>query len=304
MVYILTVFFSYVYFSELMNTSTQFTQIPIGQIQEDLHQPRKNFGTEGDKNRLLLSLKEIGLQAPITVKKSGPDTYLIVDGHRRYKCALEIGWKTISCRVLDELTAAQIEKVRFEVQNNRRPWKPLERADALARIKELAGFGTNKELAGHLYLSETLVSNSLQLRGQKEDYKKLMDTYDLSESYRVEFVKLLPKLRQIREWDVPEIIETLFQRVQHRVIQTSKDFRTIGRIFLRATANEDMILLFLKDPDMTVGELERHTIQSGFALWIEQVIQKTTTMSQLGTAFSAKELVYLKELRDLLNKVL
>lgn len=287
-----------------MNKTIEYLELPIDQIHEDVNQPRKNFGTEGDKNRLLLSLREIGLQQPITVKKKGQDSYLIVDGHRRYKCAIEMAWKTIPVRILDELTAAQIEKVRFEMQNNRRPWKPLERADALARIKELAGFGTNKELAGHLYLSETLVSNSLKLRGQKEDYKKLMDTYDLSESYRVEFVKLLPKLRQIREWDTPAIIETLFQRVQHRVIQTSKDFRTLGRIFLRATANEDMIHLFLKDPDMTVAELERHTIQSGFALWIEQVIQKTSTMAQNGTPFTAKELVYLKELRDLLNKVL
>lgn len=279
-----------------------YLDLPIDQVQEDVHQPRKSFGTDGDKNRLLLSLKEVGMQQPITVKKA-ESGYIIVDGHRRYKCATELGWKVIPCRVLDDLTAAEIEKVRFEVQNNRRPWKPLERADSLARIKNLAGFRSNKELAEHLYLSETLVCNSLQLHNQKEDYRKLMDKYDLAESYRVEFVKLLPKLRPIRQFTINEIIESLFQRVHHRVIQTSKDYRTLGRIFLRATANEDMIYAFLSDSDMTVGELERHTIQSGFALWIEHVIQKTTSMAQQGTSFTAKEHLYLRELRDLLNKV-
>lgn len=286
-----------------MENPTQYIEIPINKVEEDPNQPRKNFGTEGDKNRLLLSLKEIGMQQPITVKQSGKTDYQIVDGHRRYKCAVELGWKSVPCRILDELSAAQIEKVRFEVQNNRRPWKPLERADSLARIKELAGFRTNKELAEHLYLSETLICNSLQLRDQKEEYRNLMDQHGLAESYRVEFVKLHSKLRPIRQFTVKEIIASLFQRVEHRVIQTSKDFRTLGRIFLRATANEDMIYAYLCDPDMTVAELERHTIQSGFALWIEHVIQKTTNMAQQGAPFTAKELLYLKELKELLNKV-
>lgn len=54
-----------------MDTQTRFEILPIDSIREDEHQPRKNFGTDGDKNRLLLSLKEIGMQQPITVKPDG-----------------------------------------------------------------------------------------------------------------------------------------------------------------------------------------------------------------------------------------
>jgi len=285
-------------------TKSAFIEIPVEQIKEDANQPRKNFGTDGDRNRLLLSLKEIGMQQPITVKPDSQDTYVIVDGHRRYRCAKELGLDKVSCRVLDDVTAAQLEKARFEIQNNRRPWKPLERAESLARIRALAGFQTNKELAEYLYLSETLVCNSLKLREQKEDYKRIMDEFEIPESYRVEFVRLRPKLRPIREFSVDDIVQSLFRRVRNHVIESSKDFRSLGRIFLRATANEDMLYIFSKDEDMSVKELERHTINSGFSLWIEQVIQRTSQMAQEGTAFSAKELVYLRELRDLLNKIL
>jgi len=83
-----------------------------------------------------------------------------------------------------------------------------------------------------------------------------MDDHKLGPSYQVEFVKLFEKLRPIKNFTVDDIIKTLFERVQHKVIRSSKDFRTLGRIFLRATANHGYIYAFLSNPDMTVEELE------------------------------------------------
>jgi hypothetical protein len=55
------------------------------------------------------------------------------------------------------------------------------------------GFSSNRQLADHLGITEAVVANSLQLRKQKMDYIELMERYDLSESYRIEFVSDLSR---------------------------------------------------------------------------------------------------------------
>lgn len=281
-----------------------FRELPIDELSEDPKQPRESFNTDGDKNRLALSLKQIGMQQPIAVIQLNDHSYQIIDGHRRFRCAGDIGMTKVPCSIYDELSPGDLERVRFELQNNRRLWKPLERASALANFKESSGISTNKAAAEKLFISETLMSNSLALGDLKAEYKELMDKHGLRPSYQVEFVKLRPKLRPIKEFTVDDIIKTIFERVSHRVINSSKDFRTLGRIFLRATANHNQIYAFLSDPDMPVSDLEQSTIQSGFSLWLEQSIKKIKTNEKNGVPFSSQEKVMLLEMQKLLNKFL
>lgn len=281
-----------------------FKQLPLSKIERDPQQPRRDFGTSGDENRLLVSIKDLGIQQPIAVSEVEPDRFIILDGHRRYICAQKLKLKTVPCRIYPKMSLGEFERLRFEIQNNRRPWKPLERSEAIERIKNANNMKTNKELAKFLHLSETLVGNSLQLRKEKLDYLELMERYDLPESYRVEFVRLKSKIRKIRNFEASEIIQIIFEKVQHSIIKSAKDFRRLGRIFLRATANEAELHRFLSDPDMTVSELMQRAQQSGFSLVIEELIQKVSKKRQEGTAFSSQEKDFLKQLRDLLGKVL
>lgn len=283
-------------------TPIEYKDLPIDWLVQDPNQPRESFNIAGDKNRLKLSLEELGIQQPIAVMTLDNGKYQIIDGHRRHRCASELGFTEVPCQIYPKLDPGELERVRFEFQNNRRLWKPLERAEALANFKNAAGISTNKQAAAKLFISETLVSNSLQLGELRSGYKDKMEKYGLSASYQIEFVKLHKKLRPIKEFTVDDIVETLFQRVQHQVIRSSKDFRTLGRIFLRATANINYIHAFLSDPDMPVKDLEQNTIQSGFSLWLEQSITKIKLNEKRGAPFSSQEKVLLLEMQKLLNK--
>lgn len=281
-----------------------FKELPISQVERDPNQPRKDFGTDGDENRLLTSIEQYGIEQPIIVSQADDKRYIILDGHRRYICAQKLGFKTIPCRVYPKLSSGEFESRRYEIQNNRRPWKPLERSEALQRIKNYLRFETNKELAGHLHISESVIGNSLQLRHEKMEHLEMMAKYGLSEAYQVEFVRLKPKIRRVKEFEVDDVIKALFEKVQHRVIRSAKDFRRLGRAFLRASANEKEIYRFLSDPDMTINELEQRTVHSGFSLLVEQVIQKVGTKRRDGEAFTSQEKTMLRQLTDLLKKVL
>lgn len=281
-----------------------FKELPINQVERDPNQPRRDFGTDGDENRLLTSIEEYGIEQPIIVSEVEDNRYIILDGHRRYICAQKLGFETVPCRVYPKLASGEFESRRYEIQNNRRPWKPLERSEALQRIKNYLRFETNKELASHLHISEAVIANSLQLGKEKWDYLELMAKYGLSESYQIEFVRLKPKIRKVREFEVDDVIKKLFEKVQHKVIRSAKDFRKLGRVFLRATANEAEIYHFLTDPDMTINELEQRTVHSGFSLLIEQLIQKIGSKRQDGEAFTSQEKTFLNQLAEILQKTL
>jgi ParB/RepB/Spo0J family partition protein len=280
-----------------------YKELPINQIERDPDQPRKDFGTEGDMNAFLLDIKEYGIDEPLKVMELEPNRYLIIDGHRRYICAQKLKFETVPCMIYPKLQNGMLESRRYKIQNSRRSWRPLERSEALERIKAEMGFRTIRELADHLELTETLVANSLQLRKQKMDYIELMEKYGLAESYRIEFVRLKQKLRKIRHYEVDDIIANIFDRVQHKIIRTAKDFRRLGSIFLRATANEQEIYNFLSNPDMTVGELEQRTLNSGMALHIEKAIQQLATKKQEGIAYSSQEEAFILQLRDFLLEI-
>jgi ParB/RepB/Spo0J family partition protein len=281
-----------------------FDELPVEKIERDVNQPRRDFGTEGDTNRLLLSIKRYGIENVIAVSEYEPGRYIIIDGHRRYICAQKLGFLKVPCRIYPKLSNAELEAIRYEVQNNRRPWRPMERSEALERIKTENSFTSNRQLAEHLGITEAVVANSLQLRRQKMDYIELMERYNLTESYRIEFVRLKPKLRKIRNYEVDEMIINLFDRIQHKVIKNSKEFRKLGRIFLRATANEEELARYLDDPDMTVYELEQRTLQSGFSLHIEELLNAITHKRSKGIAFSLQEKAFLEQLKQLLNQTI
>ncbi len=281
---------------------TKIQEIPLDQI-ADLPQPRKELGVDSEDNRLLLSLKEDGLGSAITVTEIGPNRYKILNGHRRYKCAQMLQWKTIRCEVHPKSQDnGYLEKLRFNLQTNVRPWKPPERAQEIERIRDEKELTSNKEVAAYLHYPETLVSSSLALQKKRKKYQELMNEYELSDAYQGEFVKLYPKIRQIREFTTDAIIRNLFSRVQHQVIKSAKDFRKLSSVFLRAHANEDELYAFLKDPDMKVGPLYEQTDRSGYVRDLETVLRKTADKLSKGGEFSADEEAVLQDFFELLNK--
>jgi len=282
--------------------ASTFKDLPVDQIEQDPDQPRKDLAVQADDTRLQNSLREIGMQQPIVVLQIDDKRYKIIDGHRRHIAAKELGFKTVPCRIFKKLPKGELERLRFEIQNNRREWKPLERSDALERIKTVKGFTSNRELAECLGVSETLIHFSLQLRKQTLEYIGLMEKYELPETYRYEFMSLKPKIRKIKNFEVSDITTVLFKKAKHGVIKTAKSFRKLKKIFLRAHLNEKELCEFLADPDMTVDDLLEKTVQSGPSLLVEKLLIELGKIFQKGADIAAQDEATFMQLRDFLVK--
>lgn len=285
----------------MKDTSPYFAEILLEQIQEDENQPRENFGTEDDNNSLLLSMKDLGTGNAVIVKKLDEANYLIMDGHRRYRFAKKLGHKTIWCHVYPQLHKGDFALMRYHFQNVRRGWKPLERAESLVQIQESRKLKTYKEVGAAVNLSESTVRQAMELRNLKLEHLALMEKYGLSGAYRNEFVRLKPKLRRIKDIEVRDIILNLFERVQRKVIRSSKEFRTLGSIFNRASANEAELYRYLQNPHLTVTDLERRCSTSSFSLLTEKMLQQLTGKRAAGVVLSDHEEKGLEQLSRLLK---
>jgi len=78
----------------------EIKSIPIKDIYRDGNQPRKYFEPEA-MERLSQSIKDNGIESPITVRKNGKG-FVIVDGERRFKSAKEAGLKEMPCIITDK----------------------------------------------------------------------------------------------------------------------------------------------------------------------------------------------------------
>lgn len=285
-------------------TQTRFTykDISLSQIR-----PAADHRMDGVKDvtesRLYHSIKELGILDPVAVCGEGRQNYTIIDGHRRYQVAERLHYKIIPCHVYPRMGRGDRERLRFELQTNVQALSPLERSRLIARIKEEKQFTSNNDLATFLYLPASNVSLSLQLLREEMVYADLARRYRISDTYLAEFLRLRPKLRSIREFDVNHVTQVLFEKAAHRVIKNAKVFRNLIPLFLRAVSYEEELYQFLTNADMTVSELEQRTRHLGDTALYTQALASVGAKQRDGIAFTAQEERVLRQLYVLLNHI-
>ncbi|MDE7387805.1 MAG: ParB/RepB/Spo0J family partition protein [Muribaculaceae bacterium] len=101
--------------------STAINDIPLDQITPNPDQPRTFFDEEA-LAELASSIRELGIIQPLSLRKTGPATYQIIAGERRYRAALIAGLHSVPAYIRTaneaELTEmALIENIQREDLN-------------------------------------------------------------------------------------------------------------------------------------------------------------------------------------------
>ena len=74
--------------------SSAINDIPLDQISPNPDQPRSTFD-EDALEELAVSIRELGIIQPLSLRKTGNDTYQIIAGERRYRAALMAGLTSV-----------------------------------------------------------------------------------------------------------------------------------------------------------------------------------------------------------------
>lgn len=101
--------------------SSAINNISLDRIEPNPDQPRRTFDNEG-LQELAASIRELGIIQPLSLRKTGADTYQIIAGERRYRAAKIAGLQSVPAYVRNandaELTEmALIENIQREDLN-------------------------------------------------------------------------------------------------------------------------------------------------------------------------------------------
>lgn len=101
--------------------SSAINEIPLEQITANPEQPRRDFSPEALAD-LASSIREVGIVQPLSLRKTGPASYQIIAGERRYRAAKLAGLTTVPAYIRTatdtELTEmALIENIQREDLN-------------------------------------------------------------------------------------------------------------------------------------------------------------------------------------------
>ena len=135
-------------------------EINVDKISVNPFQPRSNFNNSS-LQELSVSIKNIGIIQPITVRKIDNNTYQLISGERRLRACKEIGLKQIPAFVReandqDSLEMALVENI------HRQDLDAIEIAISYMRLIEEINL-TQEELSDKIGKNRTTISNYLRL---------------------------------------------------------------------------------------------------------------------------------------------
>ena len=146
--------------SNTLNKSENFTNISVSQIIINPFQPREKFKQE-KLNELAISIENLGIIQPITVRRMNNNNYQLISGERRLRAAKLIGLKKIPAfiRIANDqetLEMALIENIQRENLN------PIEIALSYKRLIDEVKL-SQEECSERVGKSRSTVANFLRL---------------------------------------------------------------------------------------------------------------------------------------------
>ncbi|PXV62533.1 ParB family chromosome partitioning protein [Dysgonomonas alginatilytica] len=140
--------------------SSSINEVPLSKIQPNPDQPRRVFDEEALRE-LAVSIKQLGVIQPITLRKIDDENYQIIAGERRYRASMIAQQKTIPAYIKtadDEnvMEMALIENIQREDLNS------IEIALAYQNLIETYNL-TQEQLSERIGKKRTTIANYLRL---------------------------------------------------------------------------------------------------------------------------------------------
>ncbi len=224
--------------------NSELRQIPVDLIQRNPENPRIIF-RQGELEQLLESIRLYGVQVPISVYRQG-DTFVLIDGERRWKCAHKLNNKTIPALIQDKPDPITNLLLMFNIHALREQWDLLTIAMKLPRVVTLlaADFGrppNEAELARETGLKRSVIRRSKLLIDLPESYKEMIlselnkpkSQQRLTEDLFIEMERALKTVDSYMPGlieDKNEVRNVLIEKYEHELIPNIVHLRQIPKI--------------------------------------------------------------------------
>ena len=183
---------------EIKGTSN-LNEIAISQIEPNPNQPRHEFDEQALKE-LAMSIREIGIITPITVRQTESGTYQIIAGERRWRAARIAGLSVIPA-IVRELSDREVMEQALIENIQREDLNPIEEASAMQNLLKNHKL-TQEQLAKKLGKPRATIANTLRILNLDESLQEFVSRGDLSEGHAKAILGLKEKEDQRKVADV------------------------------------------------------------------------------------------------------
>ena len=153
------------------------SEIPIDQIVPNPWQPRSDFDAEA-LAELTDSIRTLGIIQPLTLRQTGPSSYQIISGERRFRAARAAGLARVPAYIRQADDAAMLEMAIVE-NIQREDLDPIETALSFQRLIDECNL-TQEAMALRVGKKRTTIANSLRLLKLPEEMQKALKTGRIS----------------------------------------------------------------------------------------------------------------------------
>ncbi|MFQ5821916.1 MAG: ParB/RepB/Spo0J family partition protein [Candidatus Heimdallarchaeota archaeon] len=216
------------------------------------------------------SIAKVGILVPLLVYQRTKDgMYILLDGERRWLCALELKMEKMPVNIIAEPNLLTNILTMFNIHNVRERWEPMPTALKLEVLMRLLETKDNRVLAEHTGLSAWYVARCKRLLTFDKKYQDLMLLAAREERIKPDFfVELYPIFRLMKKYlpavdkkyERNEIIDKFLEKYQKRVITDVIDFRQLSRM-IRAIDKgasrrnvQKLTERLLEDPSFSIRE--------------------------------------------------
>jgi len=213
-------------------------------IKENPENPRIVF-RQGEMEALLLSMNPFGIQVPLTVYKEG-DTYRLIDGERRWRCANKLNLSTVPVIVQDKPSEMDNLVLMYNIHALREQWDYLTIASKLSRIEtlleqQLGKKPSERDLSLKTGLSVGQIRRCRLLMSLPEEDRQLLSEeldkpksqQKFSEDFFIELQKSLKTIeRRIPELgeNINDMRKTFIKKYERNDIDAVTDFRLLAKM--------------------------------------------------------------------------
>ena len=252
-------------------------EIPLGQIVPNPYQPRENFDPEA-LQELADSIRTLGIIQPLTLRQTGPASYQIISGERRYRASLIAGLTQVPAYIRQADDASMLEMAIVE-NIQREDLDPVETALSFQRLIDECNL-TQEAMALRVGKKRATITNYLRLLRLPETIQKalkdgkisvghakvLLGVEDAAQQYRLcdKTIRNDWSVRQLEqkvqtlsrkdtssasEEELPELYYSLAERVGRHFdgnVAVRRDAKGGGTITIRF-GNQKQVEAFLED---------------------------------------------------------
>jgi ParB/RepB/Spo0J family partition protein len=213
-------------------------------IERNPENPRLFFRS-GELSSLLESIRQYGVQVPITVYQEG-EHYTLIDGERRWRCANKLNLKTIPALIQPKPSALENLLLMFNIHALREQWDYVTIANKLPAVIQLfvqeRGYRPNEiELSQVTGLSRGQIRRCQLILDLPAEYREQLlaelqlpkSKQQLSEDFFIEMERALKAVRRRAPEVVPDlnaVRDTLIHKFRDGVISNITDFRKLSKI--------------------------------------------------------------------------